>query len=869
MELSALSFAKNGGTFARFDFAGTQCPSRYSKTVIARIFLKDDIGYRALFWDHDGTGVWDNGVWNVGAHPYPCGASPAVDSDGNCTTGNVAHPNQAWEIAGAGAALDFIATAGTSTYYLANGQFGTWVTIAFTDEIVNISGTNYVKRTLWPNIANTTQTIVRLQNYSTLLSNAPTTKYFGFGGSPWREVQLDENPGTKLAWLQIYSDPLSITDIGLEAARTGNSAVTSSGISSIFYSNMALTPTDISDKSGEGNDPSWSTSGRPALWAINSVNSLVFTGTQWMHRVANLLNFNANFTLTAHVKFISASDYGHIWSAIVGSEGGGDYQNSDFCGNSNSGEWRAGSVNANDGAYVTGSGITLDQYAFIALVRESSSTIKLYINPTSGSSPDIVATKSTSGRSAVGTEIIGRLNGGYNFIGNLACIKQWTKALTPTQLELEGEGTYVVETDQLHEVWTFPVGGSRLVGDINSYTWTAVGTIEDDDDGPSLPSAPPGSSISSTMAGSGTFSATLTAKKKASLSPSGSGSLAIATKAKAKLLASVAGTSTATFNTKAKAKFAVSSSCSSNFAAILYGQSHLVAFMNGNASVSINALAKLKLTLNSSGASDLSAVFKAVGKIAASMVSSSSLNINGKNVAKISIIISGNSSLSTSVDGAGKITIPIVASSGLSVSVHSAGTNQLLMEGNSSLNADLKGKGRAQLSLNGASTFEFILSGKGNLSGQFDGDSNLTEGLKGVGNSTLLLSSEASVTLAAKGRGKLATTMAGTSSASFATRGAGITKFQFQANGAGNLGILLNAKGKIPAQMLASSSIYFALIGTGRMSLFSQGNSDVTGNVKGVGKIAILMQSKGSLVVNNIDLTQANPYIAQSIGIRI
>ena len=63
---------------------------------------------------------------------------------------------------------------------------------------------------------------------------------------------------------QVYSSTLSVADILAEA----NSPLsTSLGAGNIWYLNLNPTPTDISDKSGRGHNPSWVGNLRPTLWS--------------------------------------------------------------------------------------------------------------------------------------------------------------------------------------------------------------------------------------------------------------------------------------------------------------------------------------------------------------------------------------------------------------------------------------------------------------------------------------------------------------------------------------------------------------------------------------------------------------------------
>jgi hypothetical protein len=67
-----------------------------------------------------------------------------------------------------------------------------------------------------------------------------------------------------LRGIQIYSTKLSLADI---QAEIDNPLSTPAGATSIWYMNLNPTPTDISDKSGKGHNPSWVGDLRPTLWA--------------------------------------------------------------------------------------------------------------------------------------------------------------------------------------------------------------------------------------------------------------------------------------------------------------------------------------------------------------------------------------------------------------------------------------------------------------------------------------------------------------------------------------------------------------------------------------------------------------------------
>ena len=86
-----------------------------------------------------------------------------------------------------------------------------------------------------------------------------------FGDAPWQ-------PGRELLsgilrGIQIYSDLLTTGEMLSEASVPFS---TTAGTNNIWYLNMNPTPTDISDKSGQGHNPVWVGGLRPTLYSDTS-----------------------------------------------------------------------------------------------------------------------------------------------------------------------------------------------------------------------------------------------------------------------------------------------------------------------------------------------------------------------------------------------------------------------------------------------------------------------------------------------------------------------------------------------------------------------------------------------------------------------
>jgi hypothetical protein len=111
-----------------------------------------------------------------------------------------------------------------------------------------------------PNIdANHKVTYVALSTYGEM---DPPRPALTFGDAPWQPGK--ELCSCVLRGIQIYSSLLSPTDIQEEI---DSPLSTLAGSASIWYLNLDPTPTDISDKSGQGHDPVWVGPLRPGLWS--------------------------------------------------------------------------------------------------------------------------------------------------------------------------------------------------------------------------------------------------------------------------------------------------------------------------------------------------------------------------------------------------------------------------------------------------------------------------------------------------------------------------------------------------------------------------------------------------------------------------
>jgi hypothetical protein len=238
----------NGGSSTiRFRFANPQNnglpiygPGGAGVTYIWRAYPRQQAGYyTAFFWGNDGNFIWRNGNADTyyGAHPYPRNGPSSSTHD--------------WEIAIEQG--DFV-----------NGAvvYNRW----YTQALRVWSDANGKHHEFYWDLPNTDAAHRVTVNSPTSWGNVnPPSPALTWGDAPW-------NPGNEiwdgvLRGIQIYNSLLALNDIQSEAAVPLS---TSAGMGSIWYLNSNPTPTDISDKSGQGHNPEWVGSGRPTLYTAQS-----------------------------------------------------------------------------------------------------------------------------------------------------------------------------------------------------------------------------------------------------------------------------------------------------------------------------------------------------------------------------------------------------------------------------------------------------------------------------------------------------------------------------------------------------------------------------------------------------------------------
>lgn len=214
----------------------------YPATYIWRAYPRQQAGYyTAFFWGNDdGKGTLDTFLWDkgaadsyYGAHPYP-----------NPPPNGSAHR---WEIS----VIQTDIVNGDVSY----NRWHTQALIVWADasgkhhefywDLPNTDAGRRVVYTTPPDYGNA----------------PPPVPALTWGDAPWA-------PGNEvwngvLTGIQIYSTNLSVAEV---LSEVNAPLSTGAGAANIWYLNLSPTPTDISDKSGQGHHPAWVGSARPRLW---------------------------------------------------------------------------------------------------------------------------------------------------------------------------------------------------------------------------------------------------------------------------------------------------------------------------------------------------------------------------------------------------------------------------------------------------------------------------------------------------------------------------------------------------------------------------------------------------------------------------
>lgn len=259
------------GSDIRTLLTGAALPSRTTFSALWKKFesATPQVSYITdTFFSHN-TGSFASDLFEVGYHGYPT-ATGTVDANGQSTDvtsqGGSVHYH---EIAGLGG-HDYLASPGGSSVRLIDGQ---WYRRAAT---IGPSGANTRHRYYFDLATGTSQLIEQTVATASIPAGGASAAWY-WGTSDWRSGSggagtNDETPnGVQRAFVVVSGVELTAAQVAAISVLETDAQVLSwfaaNGLlANLWFLNMNPTPSDITDKSGNGHDMTWPNANRPTLW---------------------------------------------------------------------------------------------------------------------------------------------------------------------------------------------------------------------------------------------------------------------------------------------------------------------------------------------------------------------------------------------------------------------------------------------------------------------------------------------------------------------------------------------------------------------------------------------------------------------------
>ena len=267
--INGLIFPANAtaGSDIRIIFDGSILLPRTLQTVLWKKYNNGQTNYVADTWSSHNTGAFASDNYEFGCHPYPS-STGTVDAAGQNTGvigSGVVHYH---EIAGLGG-HDYLASPGGSSVLVVDGR---WYSQARSAGPVTLTTRH---RYYFDQGLNSSQ-VIEQSITTALIPAAGATPAFYFGCSDWRAGlggggagTNDETPAGIHRGYQLFNAELTAAQILALSAFNYDSEVLSycsaNGLT-LWYLNMNPTPSDITDKSGNGRNPTWANANRPTLY---------------------------------------------------------------------------------------------------------------------------------------------------------------------------------------------------------------------------------------------------------------------------------------------------------------------------------------------------------------------------------------------------------------------------------------------------------------------------------------------------------------------------------------------------------------------------------------------------------------------------
>ena len=257
-----------------WDSASGNMLPRAEHTAIWRYKPSQQSGYYAVMWHAPNNGSWDNGVYSYGTHPYPA-SNCAVNGNGNAQNGTGSGgADHCWEEAG----LSTGPEGSNPGDYLTSVGAGPGVVVE--KDVWYVQVRRVRKMTSGPHNGEFEHRFIPdyygnpsfeiIQYVTTIAPPAGGNPANYFGVSDWSTNGIGGSEETLygvIRGVQMYRASLSDASTSTEAAnQLSNTPQSAQGLANVWYMNQNPIPTDWTDKSGQGHNPTWANLNRPVQW---------------------------------------------------------------------------------------------------------------------------------------------------------------------------------------------------------------------------------------------------------------------------------------------------------------------------------------------------------------------------------------------------------------------------------------------------------------------------------------------------------------------------------------------------------------------------------------------------------------------------
>jgi hypothetical protein len=385
-------------------------------------------------------------------------------------------------------------------------------------------------------------------------------------------------------------------------------------------------------------------------------------GPDWLERASSpVLGMNAAYTKAGWIIFDGDLADGYV---LMISDGGfSNYDAVYTFGSGTSARFQLECSGGSGGSSAAlGSSITPGQWYYVALVRESATSLRLYVDGVL----DAECTADVSGRAASAAQYLGsfgNLGGGFTLDGRLGYWRGWSTNLSASEQTDEAVSPTPVRTADLFEDWPFDPG-DLVNGAANNRDWSAAGSPAADDGPPDVVTGG-GGEMAAELSGSGALAAVVRGDGMLAAAPAGTSSLAAVARGDGLVAAAIAGTGTLAATARGDGHVAAALAGAAALAAAVVGDGPLACTVAGSATLAATAVGDGRLAAAIAAAATVAASLLGDGYLAAQLAGTATLAASISGGSEISATLAGAATLAAAIAGDGRLAATLTGTSAL------------------------------------------------------------------------------------------------------------------------------------------------------------------------------------------------------------